>query len=88
MNGLSNQGGKAGPVTIATQLRAKAQAIPTLEGPVPSPCISLCRMDPNTELCIGCYRTLDEIMVWSRATDIDKKAVWQRIEHRLTEAPT
>jgi uncharacterized protein len=74
------------PNPIATQLRAKAHTIPASEGPVPSPCISLCRMDPTTQLCLGCYRTLDEIMVWSRASESDKKAVWQRIEQRLTEA--
>ena len=31
---------------------------------VPSPCISVCVIDPPTGLCAGCYRTLDEIAGW------------------------
>ena len=30
-----------------------------------SPCVSVCRMDASAELCVGCYRTLDEIAQWS-----------------------
>jgi predicted Fe-S protein YdhL (DUF1289 family) len=32
---------------------------------VPSPCISVCRMDATSGLCIGCLRTIDEIAAWS-----------------------
>jgi predicted Fe-S protein YdhL (DUF1289 family) len=32
--------------------------------PVPSPCVSICVIDPPTGLCAGCYRTLDEIAGW------------------------
>ena len=28
---------------------------------VPSPCVSVCRMDARRGLCIGCCRTLEEI---------------------------
>ena len=31
---------------------------------VPSPCISVCVMDPASGLCAGCYRTLAEIADW------------------------
>jgi predicted Fe-S protein YdhL (DUF1289 family) len=31
---------------------------------VPSPCTSVCVIDPPTGLCAGCYRTLDEIAGW------------------------
>ena len=36
---------------------------------VPSPCISVCRMDAATGLCEGCFRTLDEIGQWGNADD-------------------
>lgn len=49
---------------------------------VASPCISVCRMDPRTQLCEGCARTIDEIADWSRYSDADKQAVWQRIAAR------
>ncbi|HTN66136.1 MAG TPA: DUF1289 domain-containing protein [Burkholderiaceae bacterium] len=49
---------------------------------MPSPCISVCRMDPRTECCTGCWRTLDEIAQWAAATDDCKRAVWVEIERR------
>ena len=42
---------------------------------VPSPCISVCAMDPAGVLCLGCYRTLDEIAVWSVLDADAKRAV-------------
>ncbi|MFY7980508.1 MAG: DUF1289 domain-containing protein [Limnohabitans sp.] len=51
---------------------------------VPSPCLSVCVMDPQTEVCAGCWRSLEEIGAWSRMTDEDKRWVWQRIQQRLT----
>jgi uncharacterized protein len=33
---------------------------------VDSPCIKLCTIHPVERLCIGCYRTIEEITVWSR----------------------
>ena len=53
------------------------------EGPVRSPCICVCTMDPATGLCMGCYRTLDEITAWSDMSDADKRAVWQRLVERV-----
>ena len=44
--------------------------------PVPSPCISVCVMDPVRGWCTGCQRTLDEIAVWSILDDEEKRAVW------------
>jgi prolyl-tRNA editing enzyme YbaK/EbsC (Cys-tRNA(Pro) deacylase)/predicted Fe-S protein YdhL (DUF1289 family) len=52
---------------------------------VPSPCISVCRMGPQTGWCEGCYRSLDEIGQWSRLDDAAKREVWARIEARLTQ---
>ncbi len=50
---------------------------------VPSPCLSVCRMDPHSELCQGCLRTLDEITAWSRMDDEGKREVWSMISKRL-----
>jgi hypothetical protein len=41
-------------------------------GAVPSPCISVCVLDANDALCLGCFRTLDEIAAWS-LLDADAK---------------
>jgi predicted Fe-S protein YdhL (DUF1289 family) len=42
---------------------------------VASPCIDVCRMNPRTELCDGCFRTIDEIAGWSSFDDTQKRAV-------------
>ena len=34
---------------------------------VSTPCINVCKMDANSGLCVGCFRTLDEITAWSRS---------------------
>ncbi len=52
------------------------------ESPVPSPCISVCRMNARSGLCDGCFRTLEEIAAWSRLDDADKRRVWTLIEQR------
>jgi predicted Fe-S protein YdhL (DUF1289 family) len=52
---------------------------------VPSPCISVCRMDSATQLCEGCFRTLDEIAAWGRMADEDKREVWALIAQRIEE---
>jgi predicted Fe-S protein YdhL (DUF1289 family) len=36
---------------------------------IESPCIKVCRMDRELGLCLGCFRTFDEIAVWSQARD-------------------
>ncbi|MDB5732140.1 MAG: hypothetical protein JWQ03_2035 [Variovorax sp.] len=49
---------------------------------VPSPCVSVCRMNAASGLCEGCWRTIDEIAGWSRMDDAGKRAVWRHIERR------
>ena len=53
------------------------------EAGVPSPCVSVCRMDTPRQYCLGCLRTIDEIAGWSRMDDAGKRAVWALIEQRL-----
>ncbi|WP_238136925.1 DUF1289 domain-containing protein [Variovorax sp. JS1663] len=49
---------------------------------VPSPCISVCRMDAASGFCEGCLRTIDEIAAWRTMDDADKRAVWRAVELR------
>ncbi len=49
---------------------------------VESPCINVCRMDPQSGLCEGCLRTLEEIAGWSRASDPEKRAILARVATR------
>jgi uncharacterized protein len=33
---------------------------------IQSPCVKLCVVHPEERICVGCYRTIDEIAGWSR----------------------
>lgn len=50
-----------------------------------TPCISICVIDPETELCEGCGRTLDEISNWSRMTADERNAVMAELKARRQE---
>ncbi len=54
--------------------------------PVPSPCISICRIEPVTGLCEGCVRTLNEIATWGSLSGLARAEVWARIEARRAQA--
>ncbi len=57
--------------------------------PVPSPCVSICRMNPASGWCVGCRRTIDEIVAWGRMDDDAKRTVWALIRQRRSgKAPT
>ena len=67
-------------------LAGRAQEVADgLDADVPSPCLSVCKMDPHSELCAGCFRTLDEIAAWSRMGDEEKRGVWRMIAQRAAE---
>jgi len=55
---------------------------------VASPCISVCRMDAATGLCVGCLRTLDEIAAWSVLDDDARRDVWTAIAQRRARLAT
>jgi predicted Fe-S protein YdhL (DUF1289 family) len=49
---------------------------------VSSPCINVCRMNPNSGWCEGCWRTLDEICVWSKASTETKHTILALVSQR------
>jgi len=55
-------------------------------GPLPSPCTSVCQINPKSGLCQGCWRTIDEITNWSVASEAKKMQVWLAISQRRSAA--
>jgi predicted Fe-S protein YdhL (DUF1289 family) len=49
----------------------------------PSPCVGICIINSQTQLCDGCFRTLDEIAAWWDYTPKQKRAVLAELEGRL-----
>ena len=54
--------------------------------PVPSPCISVCRIDAESGLCAGCFRTLDEITAWRELDEAARRALWRTLVQRTGPA--
>jgi len=70
-------------MTQPGQLARRARRIAGGAGAeVPSPCISVCRVDPASGCCEGCLRTLEEIAAWSALAEGEKREVWRRIAQR------
>lgn len=54
--------------------------------PLPSPCISVCQLDPASDMCLGCYRTRNEIAAW-RSMDTDaQRALLDTLRDRRAAA--
>jgi uncharacterized protein len=49
---------------------------------IPSPCINICKMDAENGLCLGCFRTIDEITVWSRTNDANRARIMAAVAQR------
>jgi predicted Fe-S protein YdhL (DUF1289 family) len=49
---------------------------------IDSPCVKICVIHPQARICIGCYRTGDEIAAWSRLTDEARASVMQDLPAR------
>lgn len=45
-----------------------------------SPCINVCKLEEG--LCIGCYRTIDEIALWGSVDDDDKRLILAAVARR------
>ncbi|RTZ16620.1 DUF1289 domain-containing protein [Vibrio aquaticus] len=48
---------------------------------VPCPCIRHCCLDQE-DICLGCFRSLEEILNWSQSTDSEKRKVLRLCEQR------
>lgn len=53
-----------------------------------TPCIKICRIEPASGLCIGCWRSIDEIMRWTRMTDDQRRRVMQDLPNRKWQGNT
>lgn len=49
---------------------------------VESPCIKLCVVHPETRLCTGCLRSIDEIGAWSRMTPEARRQIMDELPSR------
>ena len=64
------------------QVLARAPSVSDSGDIVPSPCISVCRINAGSGMCEGCFRTLGEISAWGRSTPDAKRKLWLAIRER------
>ena len=49
---------------------------------IDSPCVKLCVIHPEERLCVGCYRSIEEISTWSRMTPAARADVMTDLPNR------
>jgi len=70
-------------MSAITRLKDRAQQVLASDSVhVPSPCVSVCVINPNTGLCEGCLRNLEEVAGWGQMPSGQQKEIWQRIQGR------
>jgi len=50
-----------------------------------SPCVGICSLDEN-DVCVGCFRSGDEINQWWQEDNAGKRSILQNVELRLKES--
>ncbi len=71
------------PAAARKLLSDRCAAVRSAGSSFMSPCVSVCRMDTASGVCLGCLRTIDEIIAWSKVEDPARRVIWSRIEKRL-----
>ena len=47
-----------------------------------SPCIKVCFVDPEQQMCVGCFRTLEELARWTHYSDAEREAIGTKLSSR------
>ena len=50
--------------------------------PIATPCIKVCVVDGESGLCMGCWRTLQEVAAWARFDDATRTAILAELPSR------
>ncbi len=53
----------------------------TIEPPK-SPCINVCSVSSQTGFCLGCFRTIKEIVDWETSTNSEKQLILENCKKR------
>ncbi len=49
---------------------------------IESPCVQVCVVHPETRLCVGCARSIEEIGRWSRMTPEERRTIMAELPRR------
>ena len=51
--------------------------------PIATPCIKVCVVDGESGLCMGCWRTLQEVATWARLDETTRSAILAELPSRF-----
>jgi len=54
---------------------------------IESPCVKVCVLHPEADICIGCYRTRHEIAGWSHMTREERRSLMETLPDRQSRLP-
>jgi len=54
---------------------------------IESPCKKVCVMHPHADLCMGCFRTREEIAKWSRLSPDERREIMAQLDSREKAIP-
>ena len=50
-----------------------------------SPCVNICIVHPQANICTGCFRTIDEISSWSNMSETERKGIIKELPNRSSK---
>jgi uncharacterized protein len=54
---------------------------------IETPCTRVCTLDPASGLCLGCGRSLAEIMRWTQMSDAERACLMAELARRRQASP-
>ena len=51
---------------------------------IPSPCVDICSLNDD-DICIGCFRSGDEISSWGKMSNEEKKQTLNKVRERRSQ---
>jgi len=52
---------------------------------IDSPCVNICIVHPEANICTGCYRTINEISSWSTMSAAQRKEIIKELPNRSSK---
>ncbi|WP_301064270.1 DUF1289 domain-containing protein [Maricaulis sp.] len=71
------------PQRLAREMLQRMTSTP-INPPIKTPCVQVCFVDPKAQLCVGCFRTMEELGRWTRYTDDERAAIMTALPERET----
>jgi len=57
----------------------------SMSTPIKTPCVKVCFVDPKAGLCVGCFRTMEELGKWTRYSDAERAQIMAALPERQAD---